>query len=221
MPKSSIPFPGTLIGQTMGGPTIKARPAGVVDGLADGSWTNTFLFPVTCVVLGWGAGGANANGSNQGAGGGGCGYKLIKVMPGQTISWTIGLGSAVAATNGGDTIVTLPRGAQCLAGGGLANGTGGVCSGSWDTWRPGGRGGLFNTTRGESPVGGGLDGGNNGSGGGAAGFSDLMAGTQGGNGGSYNSGSPATTVPGGALGGSSGFFGSSKAGAVKLLLVRE
>lgn len=130
-------------------------------------------------ILAWGAGGS---GRPSGAGGGGAGalMKIVRVAPGQRITWTIGLGevgpNGQDGKAGGDTTVTLPSGFVLRATGGAggtstAGGAGGVGIGG-DINRKGGDGGSSSTQGAAGEFGGAGQAATNG-GGGAAGFSDF------------------------------------------------
>lgn len=107
--------------------------------------TTTFTVPpfiYKLMVEGWGGGGGGSNfsettGTGGGGGGGGFGKTIIDVVPGQSLTLTIGAGGGpgLPSTPGGDTIITGPAGVIMTAGGGtlgdsLNGGGGGVVTGA-------------------------------------------------------------------------------------------
>jgi hypothetical protein len=209
---------GGKSGATSRALALGVRSASLVAHYDEVTGTNSYTATKACIVIirAWGAGGSGGTSSTNNAGGGGgaaVGYRVIFLTAGQTISWSIGAGTASNTADpsngvdGGDTTVTLPGGYVLTAGGGKkgtaagVGGTGGVPSGPWDIGRNGGDGGGSNTAGG-SPTGGGAGGSastNRGGGGGGAGFSDLFPNIASGNGSNGN-----TSTAGGAPGGGSG-----------------
>lgn len=204
-----------------------------------GSYTAT----IDCwaLIYAWGAGASGATGNSaSGGGGGAAAYKRVRLLPGQTIGWSVGAAGAAQPANGsdgfdgGDTTITLPSSVVLTAGGGkkgrsgtATGGLGGECLGPWNTARRGGKGGngasSSGGTAGESPQYGGVGGsgsGNFGGGGASAGFSDISPALPVGNGTPGASDQNLTTGrPGGASGGGPDFAGGRPAGAPGAVLV--
>jgi|GEM_PF-3842298 len=175
-----------------------------------------------------GSGGSFPVSPGAGGSGGASGFKRLRLLKGQTISWVLGVPGAGQATNNApgqdatDTVVTVP-GAALLAGGGKGGLTiatpGGACSGPWTIARNGGA--TTPGADGSSPIGGGVGGthsGIAGGGGGAAGFLDLVdGGLFAGNGGIASGG--AGSAPGGGSSGALGSGASSAAGSAGRVIV--
>jgi hypothetical protein len=216
---------------------LGVRTASLVAHYDEVTGANSYTATKACIVIirAWGAGGSGGTFSlaNAGGGGGGAvGYRVVSLTAGQTITWSIGAGTASSTVDnsngvdGGDTTVTLPGGYVLTAGGGKkgtaagVGGTGGIPSGPWYIGRNGGDGGDSNTA-GSSPTGGGTGGitsTNRGGGGGAAGFLDLYPNIASGNGSSGNT-STAGGAPGGGSGGApGGGLASGKGGDGRVII---
>lgn len=107
-----------------------------------GPGTFTWVAPVSrrYRIVGWGPGGGYASdpAGNGGGGGGAMGRRDINIEAGQSLTVVVG----AKAGSGNDTTVTLPDGAVCRSGGGIASGfsnAGGVATG-WDLNLAGGAG---------------------------------------------------------------------------------
>lgn len=154
------------------------------------------------------------------AGGGAFGFKRVKLVQGQRISFTVGGGGADVNTNPSDGVDdggTVPEGGVLTAGGrknGVHGGSprtgglGAVSSAAWDAERTRGAGGNGVTgaaTAGGSPTGGGAGGpgstNNKGGGGAPAGYTDTVSGLPVGNGKTAGSAADeATSSTGGTFG---------------------
>jgi hypothetical protein len=169
--------------------------------------------------------GGGGNGSSQGSGGGASLVKRFKLAPGQSCQIVIpvgGAGGAVGA-DGADTVLTLPGGITCRAGGGKADGRGGVAEGG-DLNRAGGAGGVgfANGLAGDHGGAGGAGNGFGSGGGGPAGFSDIGTLT-------WGIGADASSVPvappgnggGGPASTTGGAGGAGAPGAAKIVFTRR
>jgi hypothetical protein len=168
--------------------------------------------------------GGGGSGSGQAAGGGASLVKRFKLVPGQSCQMIVppgGTGGAVGS-DGGDTVLTLPGGISCRAGGGKADGRGGIAEGG-DANRSGGTGAstFANGLAGEQGGPGGLGNGYGGGSGGPGGFSDIGTLT-------WGVGANASSAPvvpagnggGGAASATSGAGGSGAPGGVKVIFTR-
>jgi hypothetical protein len=208
-------FGTTNTRQVRGGPSGR-RGSAAGDVVAQfntpsGSGSYTPTIPVDVCIAAWGGGGSGQQnvGSCPGGSGAAAGYKVLKMYPGQTLSWSVGAGGAASGGGNGlpgdDTTVTLPNGVVLTAKGGLggagASVSGGPATPGWDISRAGGAGGNNAGTNGAAatPGGGagGVGSGTFGGGGGGAGFSDIKIGFNGGTGANGNSATPTGNGAGG------------------------
>lgn len=194
------------------------------------SGSGNFTAARSCVALiyafGPGGSGASSYASGMGGGGGGAAaFKCLKLNPGQSLAYVLGVPGGAVLPGSGDgkpgtaTTVRFPNGVVMTAAGGSGGtlsggGAGGIATGG-DLNRTGGAGGFPTSPGGSGQMGGtgGLGSYSAGGGGGGAGFLDQPALFSGGAGSAGKSDGSAATV-GGFPGGGSGAESSGEGGTL-------